>query len=53
MSEFSYLNNANPDYIDNLYSDYCNDPSSVDTQWADFLKAMIFPMPQRTALIRH
>ena len=29
MSEFSYLNNANPDYIDNLYTDYCNDPNSV------------------------
>ena len=26
MSEFSYLNNANPDYIDSLYSDFCNNP---------------------------
>ncbi|MBH38464.1 2-oxoglutarate dehydrogenase E1 component [bacterium] len=42
MSEFSYLNNANPDYIDNLYSDYCNDPSSVDAQWADFFKGYDF-----------
>ena len=42
MSEFSYLNNANPDYIDNLYTDYCNDPNSVDTQWADFFKGYDF-----------
>jgi len=42
MKEFSYLNNANPDFIDDLYQNYLDDPSSVDSQWADFFKGYDF-----------
>jgi 2-oxoglutarate dehydrogenase E1 component len=42
MTEFSYLNNAHPEYIEELYKDYLNDPKSVDSQWADFFRGYDF-----------
>ncbi|MEM9930030.1 MAG: 2-oxoglutarate dehydrogenase E1 component, partial [Bacteroidota bacterium] len=36
MSNFSHLANAHPSYIENLYEQFSQDPSSVDQSWKDF-----------------
>ena len=37
-SDFSFIANAHPSYIENLYKDYANDPTSIDQSWAMFFK---------------
>jgi len=38
MDSYSYLSNATPEYIDNLYRDYQTDPSSVDPDFKRFFE---------------
>ncbi len=38
MDDFSILSNAHPEYIDNLYKDYLNNPNSVEKEWSIFFK---------------
>ena len=37
-SDFSFIANAHPSYIESLYKDYANDPTSIDQSWAMFFK---------------
>lgn len=41
MSNFSYINNADPAYIDSLYQAYKEDNESVDFGWQNSLKDLI------------
>src|SRR6202140_3700889 len=36
----SFLQGTNAAYIDEIYSRYENDPSSVDTEWREFFKSL-------------
>ena len=42
MDSFSYLNNANPAFVDDLYQQYCDNPNEIDAQWRDFFKGYDF-----------
>jgi 2-oxoglutarate dehydrogenase E1 component len=42
MDKFSYLNNANGAFIDNLYKKFQKDPSSVDELWQKFFEGYEF-----------
>ena len=42
MDQYSYIANAHPDYIDELYSSYKNDPTSVDESWKKFFEGFEF-----------
>jgi 2-oxoglutarate dehydrogenase E1 component len=37
-SDFSFIANAHPSYIESLYKEYMNDPHSIDQSWAMFFK---------------
>lgn len=37
-SDFSFITNAHPSYIEGLYKDYAKDPTSIDQSWAMFFK---------------
>ncbi|MEM6629057.1 MAG: 2-oxoglutarate dehydrogenase E1 component [Bacteroidota bacterium] len=39
---FSYISNANPSYIDQLYQSYLADPQSVDKEWQKFFEGFEF-----------
>ncbi|MEM6697674.1 MAG: 2-oxoglutarate dehydrogenase E1 component [Bacteroidota bacterium] len=38
MQDFSFVANAHPSYIDQLYQNYQNDPASVEESWQSFFK---------------
>ncbi len=38
MSDYSFIANAHPTYIDGLYRSYLDDPTSVEESWATFFK---------------
>lgn len=42
MMDFSYLNNANPAFIDALYRTYLNNPEDLDASWLAFFKGYDF-----------
>jgi 2-oxoglutarate dehydrogenase E1 component len=42
MDPFTYLSNADPAVLDNLYQQYRNDPSSVDASWGKFFEGVDF-----------
>ncbi|MEM7548039.1 MAG: 2-oxoglutarate dehydrogenase E1 component [Bacteroidota bacterium] len=42
MDEYSYISNADPSYIDELYSSYKNNPESVDIEWKKFFEGFEF-----------
>lgn len=42
MNDFSFIANAHPAYIDEMYQKYQNDPTSVDSQWEVFFKGFDF-----------
>jgi 2-oxoglutarate dehydrogenase E1 component len=42
MDKFSYLNNANGAFVDDLYQKYQADPSSVDSGWKKFFEGFEF-----------
>lgn len=42
MDKFSYIGNADPAAVDNLYQSYLKDPSSVDEGWAKFFEGFEF-----------
>ena len=42
MEDYSFLYNADPGYIENLYEEYQRDPSGVDTQWREFFEGYEF-----------
>lgn len=46
MDKFSYLSNAHPEYIENLYNDYKNDENSVDAEFKKFFDGFDFALEQ-------
>ena len=42
MDNFTYLNNANPAFLDDLYEQYKENPDSVDASWQGFFKGYDF-----------
>ena len=42
MDSFSYLSNADPALIDNLYQQYLKQPDSVDESWGKFFEGIDF-----------
>lgn len=44
MDSFSYISNAHPDYLENLYKDYQKDPNSVDEEFSKFFAGFDFAM---------
>ncbi|WP_367392388.1 2-oxoglutarate dehydrogenase E1 component [Lewinella sp. LCG006] len=42
MTDFSFIANAHPSYIENLYEQYQTDPLAVDSSWAAFFKGFQF-----------
>lgn len=42
MDKFSYIANADVNYIDGLYENYVSDPDSVDPSWAKFFEGYDF-----------
>jgi 2-oxoglutarate dehydrogenase E1 component len=38
MQGYSYLNNAEPEYIESLYEAYTKDPESIDPSWRKFFE---------------
>src|ERR1044071_608094 len=37
-TDFSFISNAHPQYIEGLYTDYIKNPEGVDPEWASFFK---------------
>ena len=42
MDKFSYIANAEPQYIENLYLNYKSDPSTIDKEWKKFFEGFDF-----------
>ncbi|MCU0395972.1 MAG: hypothetical protein MUF29_08680, partial [Chitinophagaceae bacterium] len=44
MKDFSYITNQHPQYIENLYRDFTNNPGSVDPDLKKFFEGFDFAM---------
>jgi len=42
MSDFSFVSNADPVYIEGLYTDYLKNPEGIDPEWSSFFKGFDF-----------
>ncbi len=42
MSDFSFIANAHPSYIESMYEKYLQDPASVEASWVAFFKGFDF-----------
>ncbi len=42
MDKYSYLSNSNPQYIEDLYQKYQDDPNSIDEKWKSFFDGFDF-----------
>lgn len=42
MNDFSFIANAHPNFIDDLYQKYQNDPESIEESWKTFFKGFDF-----------
>ena len=42
MSDYSFIANAHPEYIEKMYNQYQQDPNSVEGSWASFFKGYEF-----------
>ena len=42
MSDFSFIYNAHPSFIDNLYKKFKTDPSSIEDSWRLFFEGFEF-----------
>jgi 2-oxoglutarate dehydrogenase E1 component len=45
MSDFSFIANAHPSFIETMYEKYQADPLSVDASWASFFKGFEYAKP--------
>ena len=46
MKDFSFITNAHPEYIENLYRDFQQDPARVDPEMKKFFEGFDFAMTQ-------
>lgn len=42
MDKYSFISNAHPDVIDNMFAQYKQDPESVDASWRNFFEGFEF-----------
>jgi 2-oxoglutarate dehydrogenase E1 component len=42
MDNYTYLSNATPEYLENLYRDFKTNPTSVDTDFRKFFEGFDF-----------
>jgi 2-oxoglutarate dehydrogenase E1 component len=49
MDKYSYISNADVGYVDQLYQNYKNDPSSVDHSWQKFFEGFDFSLQHQPA----
>jgi 2-oxoglutarate dehydrogenase E1 component len=42
MTDFSYITNSHPEYIENLYRDFVKDPSAIDPEMKKFFEGFDF-----------
>jgi 2-oxoglutarate dehydrogenase E1 component len=42
MDQFSYLSNADPAVLDDLYNNFLQNPASVDETWGKFFEGVVF-----------
>ncbi len=47
MNDFSYINNADPAHIENLYINFTKNPSTVDPEWKKFFEGFDFAMANK------
>jgi 2-oxoglutarate dehydrogenase E1 component len=48
METYSYLSNAHPDYLDELYTAYQHNPDTLDPSWRHFFEGFEFSQRYRT-----
>jgi len=48
MKDFSYITSSHPEFIENLYRDFLNDPESVDPELRKFFEGFDFAVGART-----
>ncbi len=51
MEKYSFISNAHPSFIENLYHQYQTDPESVESDWHAFFKGFEFGENQNGAFI--
>ena len=51
MKDFQYITNSHPEYIENLYNDFVNDPGSVDPDMRKFFEGYDFAVSTVKATI--
>ena len=44
MKDFSFVTHSHPAYIEEVYKDFVNDPTSVDAEWKKFFEGFDFAM---------
>ena len=44
MKDFSYITQAHPAYIENLYNDFVKDPSAINPEWKKFFEGFDYAM---------
>lgn len=49
MKDFSYVMNSTPEYIDSIYNDYLQNPSSVDPEWKKFFEGFDFAVSKSSS----
>src|ERR1041384_2127254 len=42
MKDFSYITSSHPEFVENLYRDFLNDPNSVDPELKKFFEGFDF-----------
>ena len=48
MSDFSFISNAHPAYIESMYVRFLENPTSIDPEWYHFFKGFEFAKPSTT-----
>ncbi len=46
MDQFTYIANAHPDYVENLYNDFKKDENAVNAEWREFFKGFDFAVTE-------
>ncbi|MBA2499817.1 MAG: 2-oxoglutarate dehydrogenase E1 component, partial [Chitinophagaceae bacterium] len=49
MKDFSYITNSSPAFIESLYNDFVNDPTSVDAEYRKFFEGFDFAVAKEGA----
>ncbi len=48
MQSVSYISNAHPDYIENLYHDFKSNPESIDLEWKKFFEGFDYAVSSKS-----